>query len=186
MEQDFTFQTRDGKINDETRFTSPSNRTNGTGWLSQATESGTKAAGVQPVGTSFSIRKAVATAVILLLTITCAQAQLTWNGTQSLTNGQTISQNITLTGNVTIHIPAGAKAYIDGVISSGGASYSVTKSGAGSLYLLKDNTYAGTTSVEAGALYLGNNTTTGSVAGNISVQSSTFVCFNRSNDISYS
>ena len=25
MEQDFTFQTRDGKINDETRFTSPSN-----------------------------------------------------------------------------------------------------------------------------------------------------------------
>jgi fibronectin-binding autotransporter adhesin len=111
-------------------------------------------------------------------------AQLNWTGTQTLTNGQTVSQNINLTGNVTINVASGS-ATISGVISSS-SNYTVTKTGSGELYFTGNNTYTGNTTISAGDLYIGNNTTAGAVAGNISVASSAYLNFGRSNNYTYS
>ena len=59
----------------------------------------------------------------------------------------------------------------------------VTKIGTGTLTLTGDSTYAGTTTISAGTLQLGNGGTTGSVVGNI-VDTSALV-FNRSDALTY-
>jgi autotransporter-associated beta strand protein len=57
---------------------------------------------------------------------------------------------------------------------------------AGGLWLLKgNNTYTAATIVEAGTLRIGNATTTGAVAGNISVASGAYLSFGRSNAYTY-
>ena len=68
------------------------------------------------------------------------------------------------------------------LVSSGGT---LTKFGAGTLTLAADNTYSGTTSVVTGTLRIGVGGTTGSVAGNIAVASSTEVIFDRSGTTTY-
>ena len=119
---------------------------------------------------------------VLLLISTLSHSQLNWSGTQTLTNGQTINQNINLTGNVTINVEDGT-AIISGVISSS-STYTVTKTGLGDLYLTGNNTYTGTTTISAGILRIGNNTTTGDIAGNIVNNANLY--FYRYNDYTYS
>ncbi|WP_348995255.1 autotransporter-associated beta strand repeat-containing protein [Achromobacter sp. HNDS-1] len=60
---------------------------------------------------------------------------------------------------------------------------SLTKQGAGTLILSGDNTYSGDTVVEAGTLRVGNNGTTGAVAGNIVNQGE--LVFERSDAATY-
>ena len=61
----------------------------------------------------------------------------------------------------------------------------LTKTGAGTLVLLADNTYTGGTTVSAGTLQLGAGGPAGSVAGNITVNDSGVVAFNRSDIYTY-
>ena len=91
-------------------------------------------------------------ALAFLAISTGAQAQLNWSGTQTLTAGQVVTDNITLTGNVTISVPSGT-AEISGVISE---NFTITKQGAGKLILTGENTYTGSTTVSAGILQIGN------------------------------
>ncbi|CUK24171.1 Outer membrane protein IcsA autotransporter precursor [Achromobacter sp. 2789STDY5608615] len=60
---------------------------------------------------------------------------------------------------------------------------SLTKQGAGTLILTSDNTYSGDTVLEAGTLRVGNNGTTGAVAGNIVNQGE--LVFDRSDAVTY-
>ncbi len=69
---------------------------------------------------------------------------------------------------------------ISGVISNGG----LTKAGAGTMILSGNNTYASATTISAGTLQIGNNGTSGSVAGNI-VNNSALVWY-RSDSPTYS
>lgn len=66
--------------------------------------------------------------------------------------------------------------------SSGGT---LTKSGDGILTLTGNNTFAGTTTVNAGILRIGNGGTTGSLASTSIVLSSGALIFNRSDDLTY-
>ena len=59
----------------------------------------------------------------------------------------------------------------------------MTKSGAGTLTLTGDSTYAGTTTINAGTLQLGSGGTTGSLTGNIIDNG--VLAFNRSNALTY-
>ncbi len=68
-----------------------------------------------------------------------------------------------------------------GVISGNG---SMSKEGNGVLTLTADQTYTGTTSVNAGTLAVGNGATSGRIAGDIANAGS--VVFNRSDDLAYS
>ena len=93
--------------------------------------------------------------------------------------------------NVATSIAAGAVAQIDtnGTTVtwtntlSGPAAAGLTKSGAGTLVLAANNTYAGTTTVSSGTLQIGSGTA-GSVAGAIVNDAS--LVFDRSNDLTQS
>jgi autotransporter-associated beta strand protein len=69
-----------------------------------------------------------------------------------------------------------------GVVSGTGA---LNKLGAGRLTLTGENTYTGGTTIDAGALQLGNGGTTGSIAGDVNNFGGTLE-FNRSNNLGYS
>ncbi|MCL2167595.1 MAG: autotransporter-associated beta strand repeat-containing protein, partial [Lentimicrobiaceae bacterium] len=126
-------------------------------------------------------KKTVLTLTIAFLTTAGVFAQLNWTGTQTLSNGAVISQNINLTGNVTVNVASGS-ATISGVISSG-SGYTLTKTGSGELFFTGENTYTGTTTISAGTLSIGYNSTTGRVMGNI-VNNAKLV-FHRSNQYIY-
>ena len=91
-------------------------------------------------------------------------------GTIDLSNfNQTIGDlngaagSITL-GNGTLTESSGNTTSFGGTISGPG---NFTKQGSGTLILAGNNTYSGTTTIAAGTVRLGNNTTAGSVAGSI-------------------
>jgi autotransporter-associated beta strand protein len=92
------------------------------------------------------------------------------------------------TGNRTLEIGGGTATtnYFAPILSNpSSGTLSVTKTGNDNVWVLTANhTYTGTTTITGGTIQLGNNTTTGSVAGNI-VNNATLI-FNRSNDIEYS
>ncbi len=69
--------------------------------------------------------------------------------------------------------------YGRGISGSG----SLTKLGAGALYLSGDNTYSGTTTISAGTLYIGDGGTTGSIVGDVVNNSA--LAFYRSNALTY-
>jgi len=117
----------------------------------------------------------------LLLFSNLSYGQVNWSGTQTLVDGQVINYDINLTGHVSIHVPSGS-ATISGVIRSF-SYYSVTKSGAGTLYLTGNNAYIAPTIISEGTLSLGNNTTTGHVMNNIANNAN--LIFNHSNDYEF-
>ncbi|MBW5814647.1 autotransporter-associated beta strand repeat-containing protein, partial [Yersinia kristensenii] len=101
-------------------------------------------------------------------------------GTLQIGNGGTtgaIAGNI-INNSVLSFNRSGILAY-DGVISGSG---SLVKTGNSMLILTGDNTFTGDTTISAGTLVVGNNTT-GSVAGNIINNSA--LMFNRSDALTY-
>jgi autotransporter family porin len=68
----------------------------------------------------------------------------------------------------------------DGTFTSGWDGQSLTKAGDGTLFLTKNNTYTGVTTISNGTLQLGNGGTSGSVLGPIFVDSDGTLIFNRS------
>ena len=88
---------------------------------------------------------------------------LRWSGLQSLSNGQNITDNILLTGNVQIDVPNGAEATISGFIQ-GPPDFTVTKTGGGKLFLTGNNTYPGKTFILDGRI-----TIVGSLAGDVDI-----------------
>ena len=103
-----------------------------------------------------AFKMSVVTLAMMLMTAASAWAQLDWNDTQTLTDGQTVTQNINLSGDVTIDVASGT-AIISGSISSSDP-YTLTKTGAGTLILTGENTYTGITFIQAGTLQAGNGT----------------------------
>ena len=85
------------------------------------------------------------------------------------TTGGTIASNIMIQGSSkTFTVDnAGAPLTISGVIFQYGGSYGITKTGTGTLTFTGNNSYTGTTTVSAGTLQLGDGTTNGTIAGNI-------------------
>ena len=77
--------------------------------------------------------------------------------------------------------PTGSNLLVNSIITGGGG---IEKIGTRLLILAGDNTYAGTTTVSAGSLQIGNGGTTGSVAGNIVANNG--LTFNRTNTLTYS
>ncbi len=90
-------------------------------------------------------------------------------------DGVNITNTIDLQNDATLQVSTGS-AIQSGTIGQTGGPFGVTKTGAGTLTLTGDNTYAGTTTIDAGTLQLGNggtllaNTTTGSATGSGSVR----------------
>ena len=121
-----------------------------------------------------------------------AQA-LNISGNITLVNGTNfgIYSSLNLTNNVTFNLPTGATAYINIPITSNNDSYTVTvqlvSSGTGSsgtIYFNANNTYKGTTTIGGRvSLYIGDNTSTGAIAGNI--ENDGLLFFSRSNNYTY-
>jgi autotransporter-associated beta strand protein len=71
-----------------------------------------------------------------------------------------------------------------GTIVNGSGTTAFTKQGAGTLVFTGANTYSGLTTISGGVLQIGDGTTVGSIAGNVS--NSGTLSFNRSNSLAYS
>jgi len=108
-------------------------------------------------------KRAALVSAILLMSIATAFAQLTWAGLHILGDGQVVSQNITLTDDVTIIIASGV-ATISGEISG---DFAIVKYGSGTLNLTGNNSYTGTTTINAGSLNINCNTPLSETTGNI-------------------
>jgi autotransporter-associated beta strand protein len=104
------------------------------------------------MNTKSFLKKSILTSAFLLMFCMGARAQLNWEGDQFLSNGQTVSQNITLTGTTTIWVSSGT-ATISGVISG---NHWLKKAGAGKLILTGINTINNHLEVSDGVLQIGN------------------------------
>ena len=100
--------------------------------------------------------------LIVWLTFNASAFAVDWNSEHTILNGDWVSDNITLTGNVTVNVPSGT-AEIGGIIS-GPSSYTLTKTGTGTLQLRGNNTYSGATIIQEGTLEI-----VGSIAGSSGV-----------------
>ena len=132
--------------------------------------------------TSGGITKAGPGTMRLTATNTYSGGTTISDGTLTLGNGGTTGS---ILGNVTNN---GTLAFnrSDEVVFSGGISGSggLVKDGAGELILEADNTYSGTTTINAGTLAVGNVGTTGAIAGDI-VNDAT-LSFRRTDSVTYS
>ena len=108
-----------------------------------------------------------------------ATAQFGNRGTNGGSNGL-ISGDVTNNGAMIVNLAALSTTY-GGVISGSGT---FEQAGTGTLSLTGTNTFSGSTKVSSGTLQLGNNTTTGSVAGNI--ENNSHLSFYRSNSFTFS
>lgn len=94
-----------------------------------------------------------------LTAITAASEKtLTFSGPATLTGNRTITSQVGTT-------VAGKSLTFSGAIGDGGNSFGITKEGAGVLLLTAANTYAGTTTVNAGTLSITDSASLGSTAG---------------------
>lgn len=78
-----------------------------------------------------------------------AKAQQSWSGTKVLADGENITDDIALTGDVTIEVEEGDEATISGAIAG---PYSLTKTGEGILIINGSKIYTGTTTINGGVL----------------------------------
>lgn len=84
---------------------------------------------------------------------------------------------VSLTGAAGIDIASGASLIQSGLVSGLGG---LTKTGAGTLFLTANNSYAGTTTVNAGDIIVGGGSTTGTLGtGNVVVNGGSALQFNR-------
>src|SRR5262249_40244482 len=84
------------------------------------------------------------------------------------TNNLTLNGNVDLSGAAqTFNILSTARTTLGGVISNGTAG--ITKNGPGVLVLTGNNTYSGTTTVNAGTLLVNNTAGSGTGSGNVAV-----------------
>ena len=90
--------------------------------------------------------------------------------------------NSSISNNGSLHFNRSNNSTYSGVISGAGT---LTKLGAGTLYLTGANTYSGTSSITAGTLSLGDGGATGSIAST-TISNNGSLEFNRSNDLTYS
>lgn len=96
----------------------------------------------------------------------------------------TLASRMNISGTAsTIQTNAGTTLTAAGVISGIANSYTLNKTGDGSLILAATNTYIGPTAVSAGTLQIGNGGTTGSIVGDV-INNAT-LAFNRSNAFNY-
>jgi alpha-amylase len=119
-------------------------------------------------------------------TVTVTGSVRALGGLDVQTTGQTTLAGGTLTlgaaadgGNV-VNVATSSTALVTGSIAGDSG---LVKSGGGRLTLAGSNAYSGTTVVAAGTLALGNNGTTGSVAGEITVDAGGTLVLNRSNSL---
>lgn len=110
-----------------------------------------------------------------------AAGALTFNGgTLQTTADMASGRNTTLTSTGTVLTDAGTTFTLSGLISGAG---SLTKSGAGRLVLMADNSYSGGTTIAAGQLQLGNSGTSGWITGDVLNNGS--LVFNRSDNVGF-
>ncbi len=99
----------------------------------------------------------------------------------------TISGGVNIrSGNLGFNVAGGTTAsgidlLVSGVIS--GATYGITKTGAGVMALTNANTYTGTTTISAGTLQLGSGGTTGTLAAGSAITDNSTFTINRSNAV---
>jgi autotransporter-associated beta strand protein len=100
------------------------------------------------------------------------------------TNAITINTDLAVIGTgtktLTLEAVAGTTNFF-GAIDDGLGTVALTKAGAGTWVLSKDNGYTGATLISAGSLQLGNGGTTGSLTGTSSITNSANLTINRSN-----
>jgi fibronectin-binding autotransporter adhesin len=97
----------------------------------------------------------------------------------------TLGQNVN-PASVTFNNGSTVSYMIAGIGYGIGGTTSLVLNGAGTVTLLTNNTYGGSTTINAGVLQLGNGGATGSIAGNVFVGSAGTLAFNRSNACTYS
>jgi autotransporter-associated beta strand protein len=112
------------------------------------------------------------------------------NQSWTISGGILVGSSTSLVGNITFAPVSGSSANVtfnqlangvyNGLITGDG---SLTKTGSGTLVLTADNTYTGTTTIDAGMLQVSNAGTTGMVSGNI-VNNGT-LAFNRTDSVTY-
>jgi autotransporter-associated beta strand protein len=102
---------------------------------------------------------------------------------QTTLAGGTIALGAAAGGGNAVNVANASTALVTGRITG---SEGLVKTGGGRLTLSGGNTYTGTTVVAAGTLALGNNGTTGSVAGEILVETGGTLLLNRSNAMTMS
>jgi len=136
---------------------------------------------------SGDLYKSRTTKVILTGNNTYTGQTIIHGGTLQVGDGVTANSSIGGTSNVNIDADAvlrfepGSDMVFDKVISGDG---SVEYNSSKDLYLTANNTYTGTTTTmeDGGVLWIGNNTTTGSLGAGDVIHNSSWLTFYRSND----
>ncbi len=132
-------------------------------------------------------------------TIRLPTSNTTDSGTRMLSLGGNTADASTFSGNVilgssssagrsvTLTAAEGGQVTFSGVIqnptSMDATTYTVTKSGAGTVVLTNTNTYTGATAIEAGTLQIGSGGTGGALSTSSTITNNATLAFNRSNGV---
>jgi autotransporter-associated beta strand protein len=102
-----------------------------------------------------------------------------------LGNGANVANNIIVSGDPTIDVVDGTSNTLSGAIVDGASAGDIVKSGNGTLRLTGTNTYTGGTTVSAGTLLVGNGATSGSIVGNVKIDTDGTLAFDRSDNVTF-